>query len=312
VPKARGLGRGLSELIPESVAAPGERIEELPLGAVRPNPHQPRRRFDPERLAELAASVREHGVLEPIVVRRARGDGYEIVAGERRWRAAAIAGQERVPVVVRDVSDERMLEIALVENLQREDLGLWEEASALRALMQTYGWTQEQVAERVAKSRSHVANTLRVLALPEGARTLVEEGRLSLGHVKAILEAPPERIETLARTAADGGLTVREVGARVAALGRRSERRGGRPASARSAWPPDLQARAASVGARLGRPLRWRASGEGGEVALECGSAKEAAHLLWALERALMFLEEQSGRVGSDVPRGTSIGEGAP
>ncbi len=309
MPKARGLGRGLSELIPESAAAPGERVEELPLGAVRPNPHQPRRRFDPERLAELAASVREHGVLEPIVV-RSTADGFEIVAGERRWRAAAIAGLERVPVVVREVTDDRMLEIALVENLQREDLGLWEEASALRALMQSYGWTQEQLAEHVAKSRSHVANTLRVLALPEGARALVEEGRLSLGHVKAILEAPPEHVEGLARAAAEGGLTVREVAARVAAIGRR-ERRGGRPAAARSAWPADLQARAASVGARLGRPLRWRASGKGGEVALACASPAEAARLLWALERALVFLEEQSGEAGrADVPRGTWAGEG--
>lgn len=310
MPKARGLGRGLSELIPESVASPGERVEELPLGAVRPNPQQPRRRFDPERLAELAASVREHGVLEPIVV-RAKGDGYEIVAGERRWRAAAIAGRDRVPVVVRDVSDDRMLEIALVENLQREDLGLWEEASALRALMQSYGWTQEQLAERVAKSRSHVANTLRVLALPEGARALVEEGRLSLGHVKAILEGPPEHVNALAQAAADGGLTVREVAARVAALGRRTAGRGGRPASARGAWPPALQATAASVGARLGRPLRWRAAGEGGEVGVECTSASEAARLLWALDRALLFLEEHGDSAGTDVPRGTTAGRGA-
>lgn len=307
MPKARALGRGLSELIPETAAAPGDRVEELSLGAVRPNPQQPRRRFDPERLAELAASVREHGILEPIVV-RPRGDGFEIVAGERRWRAAAIAGQERVPVVVREVSDERMLEISLVENLQREDLGLWEEATALRALMQSYGWTQEQVAERVSKSRSHVANTLRVLALPEGARALVEEGRLSLGHVKAILEAPPEHVETLARTAADGGLTVREVAARVAALGRAGNRRGGRPAAAASAWSPALQTVAASVGARLGRPLRWRPAGQGGEVAVHMGSTAEATVLLRALERALVFLEEHEPGADIDVPRGTLPG----
>jgi ParB family chromosome partitioning protein len=285
-------------------------VQDLPLAALRPNPHQPRHRFDAERLAELAASVREHGVLEPVVV-RARDDGYEIVAGERRWRAAALAGLERVPVVVREVSDDRMLEIALVENLQREDLGLWEQAAALRTLMVTYAWTQEQLAERVAKSRSHVANILRVLALPEGARVLVEEGRLSLAHVKAILEAPPGEVEALARSAADEQLTVREVAARVAGLGRARPRRSSAAGAAGSGWPPLLQARAAAVGARLGRPLRWRPGRTGGEIGVACASADEASRVLGALERALLFLEEPPAEA-ADVPRGTSLGGTRP
>ena len=304
--KARGLGRGLSALIPEAPAEPHESVMELPLGALRPNAHQPRQRFDAERLAELAASVREHGILEPLVVRRTV-DGFEIVAGERRWRAAGMAEKDTVPVVVRNVPDERMLEVALVENVQREDLGLWEEATALRALMQAYGWTQEQVAERVGKSRSHVANTLRVLALPDGARKLVEEGRLTLAHVKAILEAPPGRVEELAQAAAEQGWSVREVAGRVQAMSVGQERGGGRGPKAPRSWPMLLQEPAAAVGAQLGRPLHWRPGRSGGEIGLPVSGPGEAARLLKALAQALMFLEEQQGP--GDVPRGTSGGD---
>lgn len=301
--KARGLGRGLSALIPEAPAEPQERVLELPLGALRPNAHQPRQRFDAQRLGELAASVREHGILEPLVVRQTV-DGYEIVAGERRWRAAGMAEKDTVPVVVRNVPDDRMLEVALVENVQREDLGLWEEATAVRALMQAYGWTQEQVAERVGKSRSHVANTLRVLALPEGARRLVEEGRLTLAHVKAVLEAPPGRVEDLARAAAEQGWSVREVTARAQALSGELER-GRRTPKASPSWPALLQEPAAAVGARLGRPLQWRSGRSGGEIGLPVSGPSEAARLLQALEHALMFLEEHEVEDGN-VPRGTS------
>jgi ParB family chromosome partitioning protein len=310
VPRARGLGRGLSALIPEAEPGPGDRVLTLPLGAIRPNPFQPRRRFDAEGLEELAASVREHGVLQPIVVRPAAG-GYEIVAGERRWRAAGMAGRSEIPAVVREVAEERMLEIALVENLQREDLGVWEEASALRALMRAHGWTQDEVAERVGKSRSHVANILRVLALPEGARRLVEDGRLTLAHVKAVLEAGPEHVEALAAEAAAKGWSVREVEARARAL-RASG--GSRPARRRpgGGWPADLEAAAAALGERLGRPVRWHAAPKGGEIRLACDDDAEAARLLRALDRGLAFLEEHEGGRGEDVPRGTSAGGGTP
>jgi len=310
VAKVRGLGRGLSALLPDATPAAGEGPREVPVGALQPNPDQPRRRFDPDRLAELAASVREHGVLEPIVVRPA-ADGFEIVAGERRWRAAAMAGLERVPVVVREVGEDRMLEVALAENLQREDLGVWEAATAFRALMQRFGWTQEALAEHVSKSRSHVANTLRVLALPERARRLVEEGRLTLGQVKAVLEAPADAVETLAQQTADEDLTVRQIGERVAALGRARGPRRAAGGEAR-AWPALLDEAAGAVGARLGRPLRWRAAGRGGEISLAVSSTEEAARLLRAIERGLLFLEEHEPAMDAgasgDVPRGTFPG----
>lgn len=302
--KVRGLGRGLSALIPEAPAASDERVFELPIAALRPNPRQPRQHFDATRLDELAASIREHGVLEPLIVRKAV-DAYELVAGERRWRAAAMAGLEQVPVVVRAVPDDRMLEVALVENVQREDLGLWEEASALRALMQAYAWTQEQVAERVGKSRSHVANTLRVLALPETARRLVAEGRLTLAHVKAVLEAPPAYVEGLAARAAEEGWSVRDTTSRAQALASgRAERAGTGAGRAGRNWPTALEASATAVGARLGRPLRWRPGRTGGEIGLPCADPAEAQRLLDALGRALVFLEEHDGT--ADVPRGTS------
>lgn len=197
--KQRGLGRGLGALIgdfpeePESGAA-----TKLPLQKVEPNPDQPRRTFDEEELQALADSIAAHGILQPLAV-RASGDGfYQIIAGERRWRAARMAGLSEVPVVVLEADDRTVMELALVENLQRQDLNPMEEAEGYQRLMKEYGLTQEEAAARVGKSRPAVANALRLLLLPEEVRSLVEDGTISAGHARAILSLPAARLQKAA------------------------------------------------------------------------------------------------------------------
>ncbi|HHC07365.1 MAG TPA: ParB/RepB/Spo0J family partition protein [Actinobacteria bacterium] len=210
-----GLGRGLDALIPSE--RPGLGFAELPLAAIRPNPRQPRRTFDAEALEELASSIRTVGVLQPIVVRD-RGDGsYELVAGERRLRAAELAGLERIPAVIRgEDGDEGSLVEALVENLQREDLTPLEEAAAYRQLMEDFGLTHEEVAARVGKSRSAVTNTLRLLGLPGPIQALVETGELGAGHARALLGLEDQAYAVhLAERIVAEGWSVRQVEAAV-------------------------------------------------------------------------------------------------
>ncbi len=202
------LGRGLDALIPTSSEA--QRARELRLDAIEPNPQQPRKSFAPDQSAELAQSIREHGVLQPLLVRQLSGDRYQLVAGERRWRAAELAGLERVPVVVVDVPDRDMLTLALVENLQREDLNPIDQAVAFQYLIDA-GLTQAQVSVRIGKSRSSVANSVRLLQLPEDLRAEVAAGRLGEGHARALLGAPPELRLQLAGDAMAQQLTVREI-----------------------------------------------------------------------------------------------------
>ena len=202
------LGRGLDALIPASSEA--QRARELPLDAIEPNPQQPRKSFGADQSAELAESIREHGILQPLLVRQLSGGRYQLVAGERRWRAAALAGLERVPVVVVDVPDRDMLTLALVENLQREDLNPIDQAVAFQYLIDA-GLTQAQVAERIGKSRSSVANSVRLLQLPEDLRAEVTAGRLGEGHARALLGAPPELRMQLAGDVIAQQLTVREI-----------------------------------------------------------------------------------------------------
>ena len=197
--KQRGLGRGLGALIgdfpeePESGA-----VTKLPLQKVEPYPDQPRRTFDEEELQALADSIAAHGILQPLAV-RASGDGfYQIIAGERRWRAARMAGLSEVPVVVLEADDRTVMELALVENLQRQDLNPMEEAEGYQRLMKEYGLTQEEAAARVGKSRPAVANALRLLLLPEEVRSLVEDGTISAGHARAILSLPAARLQKAA------------------------------------------------------------------------------------------------------------------
>lgn len=180
----QALGRGLEALIPPE--KPGPRAVEIPLTEIHPNPLQPRRRFDDNKLEDLAASIRGHGVLAPVIVRQSQ-DGYELIAGERRVRAAGRAGLERIPAVIRDASNAEMLEVALIENLQREDLNPVEEAEVYRRLVEEFGLTQEEVATRVGRDRASVANTLRLLKLPTRIQEDLIEGTLSAGHGRALL-----------------------------------------------------------------------------------------------------------------------------
>lgn len=209
-----GLGRGLGALIPTDLAG-GARtgdLVELPISSVEPNRFQPREVFDEESLLSLSASIRELGVLQPILVRPLDDERFELIAGERRWRAARRAGLSSIPAIVREIDDTASLEQALVENLHRADLGALEEASAYQQLMEDFGFTQEQVATRVGKSRSAVANTLRLLQLPPSVQRLLADGRLSAGHARALLGCPDRaRIESLALQVVGEGWNVRQV-----------------------------------------------------------------------------------------------------
>ena len=213
--KPRGLGRGLSALMADVSVEPAPTADQsvrradtqVPIEQLKPNPNQPRRTFDPEDLADLAASVREKGILQPLIVRPSAAGGYEIVAGERRWRAAQKAQLHEVPVLVRDLDDTEVLEIAIIENIQRADLNAMEEASGYRQLMDRFGHTQEKLAEALGKSRSHIANLLRLLTLPEDVQDLVKEGALSAGHARALITS--ENPSALAKAVVRDGLSVR-------------------------------------------------------------------------------------------------------
>lgn len=211
--KRGGLGRGLSALIPgapEAGEAPAGLLE-VPVNAISPNPKQPRTRWDDDALAELAASIREVGILQPIVVRRAGDEGYELVAGERRLRAAKVAGLATVPVVLRDTDDADLLREALIENIHRQDLGPIELAEAFRQLLEDLGLKQEELADRVGVSRSHIANTIRLLQLPLDTQQLLSDAKIQAGHARALLAlGDADAVNTLALRVAAEDLSVRE------------------------------------------------------------------------------------------------------
>lgn len=219
-PERRGLGRGLSALmadvgidagVNDTIATPESRrgaLETLPIEAIRANPDQPRRNFDDRALGELAESIRAKGIVQPLVVRPVADGGYEIVAGERRWRAAQLAQLASIPVLVRDFDDQEVLEVAIIENIQREGLNAIEEAAGYRQLIDRFGHTQEKVAEALGKSRSHIANLLRLLNLPQEVQNMVIAGTISAGHARALVTA--EDPVGLAMKVAGQGLSVRE------------------------------------------------------------------------------------------------------
>ena len=209
----RGLGKGLGALLGED-ALLDERtgsLSTLPISQIQPGLKQPRKRFDEETISDLADSIREHGVIQPLTVRRLSSGYYQIIAGERRWRAAKEAGLAEIPVNIIEADDKKVMELGLIENLQREDLNPMEEANGYKVLMDEYGMTQEDVAQRMGKSRPAIANALRLLTLPDAVRFLLEQGKLSAGHAKAILAAPAgEPQKRLAQKVVDEGLSVRE------------------------------------------------------------------------------------------------------
>jgi ParB family transcriptional regulator, chromosome partitioning protein len=207
----RGLGRGLAALLGDAAvptASTHDVVREIPVGEIKPNPFQPRKNFDAEQLDELKASIAEYDVLVPVIVRRS-GDGYELVAGERRWRACAALMRPTVPAIVRASDDRETLELAIVENLQRTDLNPLEEAAGFQYLIDEYGLTQEELARRLGKSRPSVANALRLLGLSDSIKAMLADGRLSAGHARALLAAPELERGALAARAISQGMTVR-------------------------------------------------------------------------------------------------------
>jgi ParB family chromosome partitioning protein len=206
----QALGRGLKALIPQAEDVKGEEIRQIPVSAIEPNPYQPRRSFDEEGLEELAASIKEKGVLQPITV-RGKGETFELVAGERRWRAAQVAGLSEIPAVVRELSDQEVMEIALIENLQREDLNPIEEAEAYQMLIREFELTQEEVAKAVGKGRPTIANRLRLLRLPDAVREWVASGQLSAGHAKILVMMDEKQAVGLGRRCVNEGWSVRQL-----------------------------------------------------------------------------------------------------
>ena len=215
-----GLGRGLNALLGDpELSAQGDGAVSLPISQVEPGLNQPRKRFDQEALDDLTDSIRVHGIIQPLTVRRLASGYYQIIAGERRWRAAKAAGLTEVPVVIIEADDRKVMELALIENLQREDLNPAEEARGYQVLMEEYGLTQEQVAQQMGKSRPAITNTLRLLALPNDLMAMVESGALSAGHARAILGAPTATLQReAARQVAERQLSVRQTEALVRAL----------------------------------------------------------------------------------------------
>jgi ParB family chromosome partitioning protein len=274
--KRPALGRGLSALIPDAPAAPAPQAErplEVDIDLLRPNRFQPRTHMDEDRIEELARSIRANGIIQPIAVRKVDG-GFEIIAGERRWRASQRAGLHKVPVVLRDVPEERLLAVALIENIQREDLNPIEEAHAYRRLASEFSLTQEQIAEAVGKDRSSVANYLRLLRLPGDVREHVASGALSMGHARAILGLTDEG--TQSRVAADvlqKTLSVRETEALV--------KRMTEPAPEREAPQKDVHTRAAEERLRftLGTRVRIVRKGKGGRIEVDFGDENELQRL---------------------------------
>lgn len=269
--KPSGLGRGLGALIDEAVRAPKagdvtpatSGIREIEIGRIRPNPAQPRKMFDDATIAELAESIAERGVLQPILVRE-RSDGFEIVAGERRWRAAQRARLHKIPALVRDLDDAATAEIALIENIQREDLNAIEEAEGYRQLILAYGHTQDAVSKLVGKSRSHVTNLLRLLDLPSEVREMLLRGDISMGHARAVANAPDP--VSLARQIASEGLSVRQAEQRARAtkpaIETKSAKAPQRPVDA------DLAALERQLGDLLGLKVKVAHAKAGGTVAL--------------------------------------------
>ena len=277
------LGKGLGALLGDVLETPDGMtypVRELPLRRIRPNRFQPRRDFDDEAISELRASIEENGLLQPLVVRRA-DDGFELVAGERRLRAMRDLGWEAAPAMVRDLSDEAMLVLALVENIQRENLNAIEEASAFQQLIDGFGFTQKEVAERLGRNRSTISNALRLLALPVPVRELVEQDRLTAGHARAVLSLSEEKAQlALAREIVDGDLSVREAERRARRV-RDGTNGAPRPASRRGREDPVARRAATLLGRSLGTGVEVRLkSKESGEIRIPFHDADDFERIL--------------------------------
>ncbi len=290
----KGLGRGLSALLADvtldeaPVAAPAAAPTELrttdriPIDRIRPNPDQPRRDFDEKDLEDLAASIREKGVIQPLILRPVPSGGYEIVAGERRWRAAQRAGLHDLPAVIREICDAEMLEIAIIENIQRADLNALEEAQGYRQLMDRFGHTQERLGEALGKSRSHIANLLRLLTLPEPVLELLRTGKLTAGHARALVTATNP--ESLARQVIDRDLSVRQTEQLARAAATPTPRA---PAARTPAKDADTRALEEDLTAalRLKVTIDHRPGQQSGEIRIRYGTLEELDGLCQLLSR---------------------------
>lgn len=273
----KGLGRGLESLIPMEAIQDGERVEMLAIADIEPNRYQPRRDFDPEKLQELADSIRVHGVVQPIIVRPAE-PGYELIAGERRWRAAQMAGLSEMPAVVRSLSDGEAMEIALIENIQRQDLNPIEEARAFQRLIAEFGLTQEEVSKRVARSRPQVTNTLRLLQLSPEIQDYVSRGTLTMGHARAMLSLNLEQQTVLAARVIKEGLSVRQVEETVK---RQQEAMENTPAVRRNTGSPGSFRRWENeLKQRLSTQVRITHSGKKGRIEVEFTTQDDLERIL--------------------------------
>jgi len=274
--KARGLGRGLDALLGGDDSPPRETLTTLALSRVRPGKYQPRTKMDPEALAELAASIKSQGLMQPILVRPVGGERYELIAGERRWRAAQMAGLDQVPAIVREVADDAALAMALIENIQREDLNPMEEAAGLQRLIDEFRMTHEQAAEAVGRSRSATSNLLRLLKLARPVQTMVMEGVLDMGHARALLALDAVRQIEAAKRVAARGLSARETEALAQRL-LRGRARGG----TRTSRDRDLQRLEEEVSERLGTSVEIRPGRKGtGKLVLHYSSHEHLDELL--------------------------------
>ena len=278
--KKSGLGTGLDTLFEDNgFGLAQENGTVLRLTEIEPNRNQPRKEFDEQALSELADSIREHGIIQPLLVRPLETGGYQLVAGERRWRAARMIGLTEVPVVIKEMTETEVMELALIENLQRQDLNPLEEAAGYRELMTTYGLTQDQVAKRVGKSRSAVANCLRLLTVPEEIQPFLRSGQLSAGHVKALAGmSDRDEMVRIAKSAADKGLSVREVERQVQSF--TAPRPSSPSGEEKEAFYKELEL---AMNAELGRKVRIRPGRIGGTVEIAFFDQEDLRSLAYRL-----------------------------
>jgi ParB family transcriptional regulator, chromosome partitioning protein len=283
--KPKGLGRGLDALLGGDTAlsrsSSADAVTTLPIAALQPGKYQPRSRMDQDALNALAASIKAQGIMQPILVRPVGGGNHEIIAGERRWRAARIAGLTSVPVLVRDVPDQQALAVALIENIQREDLNALEEATGIERLINEFALTHQAVADAIGKSRAAVTNLLRLLELAPPVKTLLGEGRIEMGHARALLALPAVRQVELANEAASKGLSVREVEQRVATLLTARSGTRSRPAADR-----DVLRLQETLAEKLGTRVQIKAKRKGkGSLVIDYGSLDQLDGLISRLTR---------------------------
>ena len=288
--KPSGLGRGLGALLGDDVLKTETTGSlSLPISQVESCSSQPRKHFDEASLAELAASIQEHGIIQPLTVRKLASGYYQIIAGERRWRAARLAGLSEVPVIVIEADDRKAAELAMIENLQREDLNPMEEAAGFQSLIETYHMTQEEAATRVGKSRSAVTNALRLLSLTPAVRKLVEEGKLSAGHARALLPLSPSLQESAAAAVVSGGLSVRQTEALAKRLS--AEKKPEKPAPTGVDYTAEAQK---DLSSKLGRGVKIVNGRKKGRIELEYYGLDDLNDLLEAL--ALLRVKKSQER----------------